>query len=348
MDISLFDYDLPNELIAQTPLKVRDSSRLLIMDKVSGELKHESFHNIIDYLKEGDVLVLNNTKVIPARLIGIKEETGAVIELLLLKELGNDEWECLSKPAKRLKVGSVVSFGDGLLKAEVTEKLDEGVTHVKLIYNGILMEILDKLGTMPLPPYIHEKLEDQSRYQTVYAKYTGSAAAPTAGLHFTNDLLDRIREKGINVCFVTLHVGLGTFRPVEETDVLKHHMHSEYYVMDKETADILNKAKEEGRRIIAVGTTSTRTLETIATNNNGKFVACSGDTDIFIYPGYEFKGIDCLITNFHLPKSTLVMLVSALSSRENILNAYNEAIKEKYRFFSFGDAMFITNEIKKY
>ncbi len=341
MDISLFDYDLPNELIAQTPLKVRDSSRLLIMDKVSGELKHESFHNIIDYLKEGDVLVLNNTKVIPARLIGVKEETGAVIELLLLKELGNDEWECLSKPAKRLKVGSIVSFGDGLLKAEVTEKLDEGVTHVKLIYDGILMEILDKLGTMPLPPYIHEKLEDQSRYQTVYAKYTGSAAAPTAGLHFTNDLLDRIREKGINVCFVTLHVGLGTFRPVEETDVLKHHMHSEYYVMDKETADILNKAKEEGRRIIAVGTTSTRTLETIATNNNGRFVACSGDTDIFIYPGYEFKGIDCLITNFHLPKSTLVMLVSALSSRENILNAYNEAIKEKYRFFSFGDAMFI-------
>ena len=348
MDINLFDYDLPNELIAQTPLKVRDSSRLLIMDKVSGELKHESFHNIIDYFKEGDVLVLNNTKVIPARLIGIKEETGAIIELLLLKELGNDEWECLSKPAKRLKVGSVVSFGDGLLKAEVTEKLDEGVTHVKLIYNGILMEILDKLGTMPLPPYIHEKLEDQSRYQTVYAKYTGSAAAPTAGLHFTNDLLDRIRDKGIIVCFVTLHVGLGTFRPVEETDILKHHMHSEYYVMDKETADILNKAKEEGRRIIAVGTTSTRTLETIATNNNGKFVACSGDTDIFIYPGYEFKGIDCLITNFHLPKSTLVMLVSALSSRENILNAYNEAIKEKYRFFSFGDAMFITNEIKKY
>ncbi len=348
MDISLFDYDLPNELIAQTPLKVRDSSRLLIMDKVSGELKHESFHNIIDYLKEGDVLVLNNTKVIPARLIGVKEETGAVIELLLLKELGNDEWECLSKPAKRLKVGSIVSFGDGLLKAEVTEKLDEGVTHVKLIYDGILMEILDKLGTMPLPPYIHEKLEDQSRYQTVYAKYTGSAAAPTAGLHFTNDLLDRIRDKGIIVCFVTLHVGLGTFRPVEETDILKHHMHSEYYVMDKETADILNKAKEEGRRIIAVGTTSTRTLETIATNNNGRFVACSGDTDIFIYPGYEFKGIDCLITNFHLPKSTLVMLVSALSSRENILNAYNEAIKEKYRFFSFGDAMFITNEIKKY
>jgi S-adenosylmethionine:tRNA ribosyltransferase-isomerase len=347
MDINLFDYDLPNELIAQTPLKVRDSSRLLIMDKVSGELKHESFHNIIDYLKEGDVLVLNNTKVIPARLIGVKEETGAVIELLLLKELGNDEWECLSKPAKRLKVGSIVSFGDGLLKAEVTEKLDEGVTHVKLIYDGILMEILDKLGTMPLPPYIHEKLEDQSRYQTVYAKYTGSAAAPTAGLHFTKELLEEIKNKGITVCFVTLHVGLGTFRPVEEDDVLKHHMHSEYYVMSKETADILNKAKDEKRRIIAVGTTSTRTLETIATANNGRFKACSGDTDIFIYPGYEFKGIDCLITNFHLPKSTLVMLVSALSSRENILNAYKEAIKDKYRFFSFGDAMFITNDINK-
>ncbi len=348
MDINLFDYDLPKELIAQTPLKVRDSSRLLIMDKSSGELKHESFHNIIDYLQKGDVLVLNNTKVIPARLIGIKEETGAVIELLLLKDLGEDEWECLSKPAKRLKVGSVVSFGDGLLKAEVTEKFDEGITHVKLLYDGILMEILDKLGTMPLPPYIHEKLEDQSRYQTVYAKYTGSAAAPTAGLHFTNELLDEIRNKGIIVCFVTLHVGLGTFRPVEEDDILKHHMHSEYYVMDSETADILNKAKDEGRRIIAVGTTSTRTLETIATNNNGRFVACSGNTDIFIYPGYEFKGIDCLITNFHLPKSTLVMLVSALSTREYILNAYKEAIKEKYRFFSFGDAMFITNNIKKY
>jgi len=348
MDINLFDYDLPKELIAQTPLKVRDSSRLLIMDKKSGELKHESFHNIIDYLQKGDVLVLNNTKVIPARLIGIKEETGAVIELLLLKDLGEDEWECLSKPAKRLKVGSIVSFGDGLLKAEVTEKFDEGITHVRLLYDGILMEILDKLGTMPLPPYIHEKLEDQSRYQTVYAKYSGSAAAPTAGLHFTNELLDDIRKKGIIVCFVTLHVGLGTFRPVEEDDILKHHMHSEYYVMDKETAEILNKAKDEGRRIIAVGTTSTRTLETIATNNNGRFVACSGNTDIFIYPGYEFKGIDCLITNFHLPKSTLVMLVSALSSRENILNAYKEAIKDKYRFFSFGDAMFITNSIKKY
>ena len=347
MDINLFDYDLPKELIAQTPLKVRDSSRLLVMDKKSGELKHESFHNIIDYLHKGDVLVLNDTKVIPARLIGVKEETGAVIELLLLKDLGEDEWECLSKPAKRLKVDTVISFGDGMLKAKVISKFDEGITHVKLIYDGILMEILDKLGMMPLPPYIHEKLEDQSRYQTVYAKYTGSAAAPTAGLHFTKELLEDIKNKGITVCFVTLHVGLGTFRPVEEDDVLKHHMHSEYYVMSKETADILNKAKDENRRIIAVGTTSTRTLETIATANNGRFKACSGDTDIFIYPGYEFKGIDCLITNFHLPKSTLVMLVSALSSRENILNAYKEAIKEKYRFFSFGDAMFITNDINK-
>ena len=347
MDINLFDFDLPEELIAQTPLKVRDSSRLLVMDKKSGELKHESFHNIINYLYKGDVLVLNDTKVIPARLIGVKEETGAVIELLLLKDLGEDEWECLSKPAKRLKVDTVISFGDGMLKAKVVSKFDEGITHVKLIYDGILMEILDKLGTMPLPPYIHEKLEDQSRYQTVYAKYTGSAAAPTAGLHFTKELLEEIQNKGITVCFVTLHVGLGTFRPVEEDDVLKHHMHSEYYVMSKETADILNKAKDENRRIIAVGTTSTRTLETIATANNGRFKACSGDTDIFIYPGYEFKGIDCLITNFHLPKSTLVMLVSALSSRENILNAYKEAIKDKYRFFSFGDAMFITNDINK-
>ncbi len=348
MDINLFDYNLPKELIAQTPLKVRDSSRLLIMNKNTGEIEHEQFHNIVDYLKRGDVLVLNNTKVIPARLIGIKEETGAVIELLLLKDLGDDIWECLSKPAKRLKKDTIISFGEGLLKARVVEKFEEGITHVKLLYDGILMEILDHLGTMPLPPYIHEKLEDQSRYQTVYAKYSGSAAAPTAGLHFTPELLKEIEEKGIQVCFVTLHVGLGTFRPVEEEDVLKHHMHSEYYVMNEETASILNKAKDEGRRIIAVGTTSTRTLETIAGQNNGRFVACSGNTDIFIYPGYVFQGIDCLITNFHLPKSTLVMLVSALSAREYILNAYREAIQNNYRFFSFGDAMFITNEIKKY
>ena len=344
MNISDFDYELPNELIAQTPLEKRDSSRLLVLNKDNGNVTHKHFTDIVDYLKKGDVLVLNNTKVIPARLIGEKEETGAVIEILLLKDLGNDTWECLSKPAKRLKIGTVVSFGDGSLKAEVVEKKDEGICHVKLIYNGILMEILDKLGTMPLPPYIHEKLKDQDRYQTVYAKISGSAAAPTAGLHFTENLLTEIENKGIIVTYVTLHVGLGTFRPVEVDNILEHHMHSEYYVMDEETAEILNKAKDDGRRIIAVGTTSTRTLETIASNNNGRFKASSGDTNIFIYPGYEFKGIDCLITNFHLPKSTLVMLVSALAGRDNILNAYKNAIDNKYRFFSFGDSMFITND----
>lgn len=347
MNVTDFDYNLPEELIAQTPLKKRDSSRLLVLDKNNGEIKHETFSNITDYLKKGDVLVLNDTKVIPARLIGVKEETGAVIELLLLKDLGEDTWECLSKPAKRLHVGTIVSFGEGKLKAQVVEKKDEGVTIVKLLYTGILMEILDSLGTMPLPPYIHEKLEDQGRYQTVYAKYSGSAAAPTAGLHFTPELLKSIEDMGVIVTYVTLHVGLGTFRPVEVDNILEHKMHSEYYIMTDETAKILNDAKDEGRRIIAVGTTSTRTLETIASNNDGRFVSCSGDTSIFIYPGYEFKGIDCLITNFHLPKSTLVMLVSALSSKEIILNAYQEAIIEKYRFFSFGDSMFITNDINK-
>lgn len=347
MNVTDFDYNLPEELIAQTPLKKRDSSRLLVLDKNNGDIKHETFSNITDYLRKGDVLVLNDTKVIPARLIGVKEETGAVIELLLLKDLGEDTWECLSKPAKRLHVGTIVSFGEGKLKAQVVEKKDEGVTIVKLLYKGILMEILDSLGTMPLPPYIHEKLEDQGRYQTVYAKYSGSAAAPTAGLHFTPELLKSIEDMGVIVTYVTLHVGLGTFRPVEVDNILEHKMHSEYYIMTDETAKILNDAKDEGRRIIAVGTTSTRTLETIASNNDGRFVSCSGDTSIFIYPGYEFKGIDCLITNFHLPKSTLVMLVSALSSKEIILNAYQEAIIEKYRFFSFGDSMFITNDINK-
>lgn len=345
MNINEFDYELPKELIAQTPLKDRSSSKLLIMNKKTGELKHEVFANIINYLNKGEVLVLNDTKVIPARLIGEKEDTGAVIEVLLLKDIGDDIWECLGKPGKRLKVGTIVKFGDGSLKCEVVNKLEEGIIHVKLIYEGILMEILDKLGTMPLPPYIHEKLEDQSRYQTVYAKVSGSAAAPTAGLHFTKELLKRIEDKGIIITYVTLHVGLGTFRPVEVDNILEHKMHSEYYVMSKETAEILNKAKEEGRRIVAVGTTSTRTLETIATNNNGKFIACSGNTNIFIYPGYEFKAIDALITNFHLPKSTLVMLVSAFSSRDYILNAYKEAINNNYRFFSFGDAMFITDKI---
>lgn len=345
MNINEFDYELPKELIAQTPLKDRSSSRLLILNKNTGELKHEVFSNIINYLNKGDVLVLNDTKVIPARLIGEKEDTGAVIEILLLKDIGNDTWECLGKPGKRLKIGTIIKFGDGSLKCEVVEKLDEGIIHVKLIYEGILMEILDKLGTMPLPPYIHEKLKDQSRYQTVYAKVSGSAAAPTAGLHFTKELLKRIEDKGIIITYVTLHVGLGTFRPVEVENILEHKMHSEYYIMYKETADILNKAKDEGRRIVAVGTTSTRTLETIATNNNGRFKACSGDTDIFIYPGYKFKAIDALITNFHLPKSTLVMLVSALASKEYIMEAYKEAINNKYRFFSFGDAMFITDKM---
>lgn len=346
MNVSLFDYELPEELIAQTPLEKRDSSRLLVMNKENGELIHETFSNIIDYLLPGDVLVLNDTKVIPARLIGEKEDTKAVIELLLLRDLGDNVWECLSRPAKRLKEGTIVSFGDGLLKARVLEKLDEGLTHVKLIYDGILMEILDKLGTMPLPPYIHKELKDQSRYQTVYARVDGSAAAPTAGLHFTNELIEKIKNKGVIITFVTLHVGLGTFRPVEVDNIKNHKMHSEYYIMNSETAEILNRAKEEKRRIIAVGTTSTRTLETIMSNNDN-FVATSGYTDIFIYPGYEFKAIDCLITNFHLPKSTLVMLVSAFSSTEFILNAYKEAVNNKYRFFSFGDAMFITNKIDK-
>lgn len=335
-----FDYELPQELIAQTPLENRTDSKLMLLGKTTGKTKDETFSNIINYLNEGDVLVLNDTKVIPARIIGQKQDTKATIELLLLKELDNDVWECLSKPAKRLKIGTIVSFGDGSLKAEVIEKFDEGITHVKLIYNGILMEILERLGTMPLPPYIHEKLNDQSRYQTVYAKNIGSAAAPTAGLHFTKELLDDIKNKGVIIEYVTLHVGLGTFRPVEVEDVTKHHMHSEYYSMSKNTADVLNLAKKEGRNIYAVGTTSTRVLETIMTKYN-KFKECSGNTDIFIYPGYEFKAINGLITNFHLPKSTLLMLVSALSSKEIMLNAYNEAIKKNYRFFSFGDAMFI-------
>lgn len=340
MNVSLFDYELPEELIAQTPLEKRDSSRLLVMNKENGELVHETFSHIIDYLLPGDVLVLNDTKVIPARLIGEKEETKAVIELLLLRDLGDNVWECLSRPAKRLKEGTIVSFGNGLLRAQVLEKLDEGLTHVKLIYDGILMEILDKLGTMPLPPYIHKALKDQSRYQTVYAKVDGSAAAPTAGLHFTNELIEKIKSKGVIITFVTLHVGLGTFRPVEVDNIKNHKMHSEYYIMSSQTAEILNKAKEEKRRVIAVGTTSTRTLETIMSNND-KFVATSGYTDIFIYPGYEFKAINSLITNFHLPKSTLIMLVSALAGKENIMNAYKEAVENQYRFFSFGDSMFI-------
>ena len=335
-----FDYNLPEELIAQTPIKNRSESKLMILDKKTGKTKDEVFKNIINYLNKGDVLVLNDTKVIPARLIGEKEDTKAVIELLLLKDLGDNTWECLAKPQKRLHEDTIITFGDGKLKAKVVKKLNDGITHVQLVYNGILMEILEELGTMPLPPYIHEKLEDQSRYQTVYAKNIGSAAAPTAGLHFTKELLQEIENKGIIVKYVTLHVGLGTFRPVEVEDVEKHHMHTEFYIMNKDTADTLNLAKKEGRKIYAVGTTSTRTLETIMTKYS-TFKECSGNTDIFIYPGYEFKAIDGLITNFHLPKSTLLMLVSALSSKEIMLNAYSEAIKKKYHFFSFGDAMFI-------
>lgn len=340
MKVEDFDYNLPEELIAQTPLEKRDESRLLVLDKETGDIDHKKFYNIIDYLEEGDTLVLNDTKVLPARLIGLKEETNAVIEILLLKNIKDDDWECLVKPARRIKTGTIVSFGNGKLKAKCIGEYDEGIRHFTLIYEGILLEILEELGTMPLPPYIHEKLKDQSRYQTVYAKEVGSAAAPTAGLHFTKDLLEKIQRKKINIAYVTLHVGLGTFRPVSVEKVEDHEMHSEYYTMSKETADILNKTKENKKRIIAVGTTSTRTLEAILQTRE-KFTSCSGWTNIFIYPGYKFKAIDALITNFHLPKSTLVMLVSALAGRENILNAYKIAVEEKYRFFSFGDAMFI-------
>ena len=341
MNLSDFDYNLPEELIAQTPIKTRDQSRLMVLDKKTGAIKHKHFHDILEELQSGDVLVLNDTKVIPARLIGKKTSTGAVIELLLLKDLGNNIWECLSRPAKRLKVGTIVTFSEKL-QAEVVEKKDEGIVHVKLLYQRILMEILDELGEMPLPPYIHEKLKEKDRYQTVYAKNIGSAAAPTAGLHFTKELLDEIKKKGVEVLFITLHVGLGTFRPVEEKNILDHHMHSEFYQMTKEVADRLNLAKKEHRKIYAVGTTSTRTLEAIM-HEYHEFRECSGNTEIFIYPGFEFQAIDGLITNFHLPKSTLLMLVSALASREIILNAYKEAVKGKYRFFSFGDAMFIKN-----
>ena len=335
-----FDFYLPEKLIAQTPLEKRDSSRLLVLDKKTGKISHRRFPDIIDYMEKGDTLVLNDTKVIPARLYGVKEETGAVIEVLLLKDEGNSVWECLTRPAKRIHEGTVISFGNGKLKARCTECLDEGIRKFKLEYKGILYEILDELGEMPLPPYIHKKLKDKDRYQTVYAKNVGSAAAPTAGLHFTKDLLEKVKSKGINIAYITLHVGLGTFRPVNVEDVTKHKMHSEYYVMTDEVADLLNNTRKNGHKIISVGTTSTRTLETIM-SLYGTFKGCSGWTDIFIYPGYEFKGIDYLITNFHLPKSTLVMLVSALAGKDNIMRAYSEAVKEEYRFFSFGDSMLI-------
>ncbi len=339
MNTNDYNYELPDELIAQTPLLNRSESKLLCMNKYNGELEENVFSNIVNYLNSGDCLVLNNTKVLPARLIGVKSETGAVIEILLLKNLEGDIWECLAKPQKRLNIGTKISFDDELV-CEVISKYDEGITHVKFKYVGIFNEILDRLGSMPLPPYIHEKLNDKDRYQTVYAKEVGSAAAPTAGLHFTDELLSKIRDKGVKILYVTLHVGLGTFRPVEVDDVSNHKMHSEWYKMSSEVANELNEAHNSGSKIIAVGTTSLRTLESIMTKY-GKFVECEENTDIFIYPGYEFKAVDELITNFHLPKSTLLMLVSALSSREYILNAYKYAIDHKYRFFSFGDAMYI-------
>ena len=340
MKVNEFDYDLPENLIAQTPLKNRSESRLLVLDKETGDITHTKFYNILDYLNKGDVLVINDTKVIPARLIGEKEDTKAHIELLLLKNTHGDIWECLSRPQKRLHLNTIVSFGNGLLKAQVIEIKEDGLVLVKLLYQGILMEILDKLGKMPLPPYIKEELKDNDRYQTVYAKNIGSAAAPTAGLHFTEELLTKIREKGVEVVPVTLHVGLGTFRPVEVEDITQHKMHSEYYILTKEASERLNQAKKEGRNIYAVGTTSTRVLETVMAKY-GTFKACQGNTDIFIYPGFKFQAINGLITNFHLPKSTLIMLVSALAGKENIMRAYKEAVEKEYRFFSFGDAMFI-------
>ncbi|MCR1872640.1 tRNA preQ1(34) S-adenosylmethionine ribosyltransferase-isomerase QueA [Mammaliicoccus lentus] len=340
MNIEDFDFDLPESLIAQTPLLNRESSRLLKCDKVTGELEDLTFKDVIHQLSPGDCLVLNDTKVMPARLFGIKEETGAKVEMLMLTQQENDEWEVLIKPAKRIKINQSVSFGEGKIIATCVKELDQGGRIMKLSYEGILQERLDELGEMPLPPYIKERLDDQERYQTVYAKAVGSAAAPTAGLHFTKNLLQEIRDRGVHVAFITLHVGLGTFRPVSVDNIDEHEMHSEYYQMSEDTAELLNKVKADGKKIISVGTTSTRTLETIRSRND-KFIAESGWTDIFIYPGYEFKAIDGLITNFHLPKSTLIMLVSALSSRENILNAYRHAVESEYRFFSFGDAMII-------
>ena len=336
-------FDLPEELIAQDPLEDRSSSRLLKLNKDTGAVEHLVFRDITDYLKEGDCLVLNNTKVIPARLLGEREGTGAHVEVLLLKRHEGDVWETLVKPGKKCRPGSRLSFGDGLLKAEVLEMVEEGNRLIHFEYEGIFEEVLDQLGEMPLPPYITHKLQDKNRYQTVYAKYEGSAAAPTAGLHFTKELLDEIAAKGVKIAYVTLHVGLGTFRPVKEENILDHHMHSEYYQVSEEAAQIINETKQNGGRVICVGTTSCRTVESASTFDGVIHAGCD-NTEIFIYPGYKFKMLDCLITNFHLPESTLVMLVSALAGKENVLAAYEEAIKERYRFFSFGDAMFVTNE----
>jgi len=340
MSLHDYYYDLPEELIAQDPLEDRSSSRLMVLDKETGNVEHHVFKEIIDYLNPGDCLVINDTKVLPARLYGNKVGTDAKIEVLLLKRREKDVWETLVKPGKKCKPGTVINFGNGILTGEVIDVVEEGNRLIKFNYEGIFEEVLDRLGEMPLPPYITHKLKDKSRYQTVYAKYEGSAAAPTAGLHFTKELLEKIREKGVKIAHVTLHVGLGTFRPVKVDNILEHHMHSEFYMVDEEDANLINTCKENGGRIISVGTTSTRTLETV-TDENGVVHEGSGWTQIFIYPGYKFKAIDCLITNFHLPESTLIMLVSALAGREKVLNAYEIAVKEKYRFFSFGDAMFI-------
>ncbi|HHP9195704.1 TPA: tRNA preQ1(34) S-adenosylmethionine ribosyltransferase-isomerase QueA [Listeria monocytogenes] len=341
MKVEDFDFDLPEELIAQTPLLDRTSSRLMVLDKKSGDIKDQHFTDIISYLNEGDALVLNDTRVLPARLHGIKDETGAHIEVLLLKQKEGNAWETLVKPAKRIRKGATITFGDGVLKAICLEELEHGGRILEFSYEGIFYEVLEQLGEMPLPPYIKEQLADQDRYQTVYAKENGSAAAPTAGLHFTEDLLAKISAKGVEIIFVTLHVGLGTFRPVDVEDTTNHKMHSEFYRLTEESAERINKIKAQGGKVVAVGTTSIRTLETIASRHDGKLVAESGWTEIFISPGYTFQAVDALITNFHLPKSTLIMLVSALSDRTKILAAYNHAVEEQYRFFSFGDAMFI-------
>ena len=340
MKKSDFYFDLPERLIAQDPLEDRSSSRLLVLDKKSGAMQHHTFKEIVRYLRQGDCLVLNDTKVIPARLLGEREDTKATVELLLLKRREADTWETLVRPGKKCRPGAEISFGGGLLKAEILDIVEEGNRLVKFRYDGIFEEVLDRLGEMPLPPYITHKLTDRNRYQTVYAKHEGSAAAPTAGLHFTHELLEQIRGMGVKIVYVTLHVGLGTFRPVKEDDILKHHMHSEYYTVSEETADTVNAVKKAGGRVVCVGTTSCRTVES-ASDENGVLRAGSGNTEIFIYPGYRFRVLDALITNFHLPESTLIMLVSALAGREHVLSAYEEAVREEYRFFSFGDAMFI-------
>ena len=340
MKVSDFNYNLPKELIAQVPIKNRDQSRLMVLDRKNKTIEHKIFKDIIDYLQPGDCLVRNNTKVIPARLYGVKEETGANVEFLLLKRVDGDIWEVMVKPGKKLMPGVRVEFGNGLLKAEILEKLEDGNRKVKFEYNGIFNEILNEIGLMPLPPYIHEKLKEKDRYQTVYAKYEGSAAAPTAGLHFTDELFEKLKEKGVEVANVTLHVGIGTFRPVKVENIEEHDMHSEHFYIKAEDAEKINKAKREGHRVIAVGTTSCRVLESVA-DDNGYVKEVEGDTNIFIYPGYKFKCLDALITNFHLPESTLIMLVSALAGKDFIMQAYEEAVKEQYKFFSFGDAMFI-------